>query len=94
MIRTVRVPGGRQQNGRLSYHPDSGKPAALKGGSCSKETRSGILCQDTGRHGRVSLLLRYPGLAPLTVPAHKPIKAVYVRRFLDLMTLTGKNDDA
>ena len=34
------------------------------------------------------------GFAPLTVPAHKPIKPIYVLRFLDLIErVGGENGD-
>jgi len=52
--------------------------------------RKGI---DWRQPGTSHVTFSYPGIVPLTVPAHKPVKAVYVKRFLDLMTLTGKNDD-
>ena len=32
----------------------------------------------------------YPGLPPLTVPAHKPIKPIYVMRFVALLDSIGE----
>ena len=34
-----------------------------------------------------------PGVRPRTVPAHKPIKAAFIRRFLELIDQAGENDD-
>ncbi len=52
--------------------------------------RKGI---DWRQPGTSHVTFSYPGIAPLTVPAHKPVKAVYVKRFLDLMALTEKDDN-
>ncbi|HEV2675664.1 MAG TPA: hypothetical protein VGV37_14060 [Aliidongia sp.] len=34
-----------------------------------------------------------PGTAPLTVPAHKPIKPIYVIRFIALIDLVGDHHE-
>jgi hypothetical protein len=34
------------------------------------------------------------GLEPVTVPAHKPVKPIYVRRFLALIDKIGEHHDA
>lgn len=36
----------------------------------------------------------YPSLPPLTVPAHKPIKPVYVIKFIALIDAIGDQNDA
>ncbi|MCY4218944.1 MAG: hypothetical protein OXE56_06705 [Gammaproteobacteria bacterium] len=45
---------------------------------------------DRCQPGTSHVPFNYSSIAPLTVPAHKPVKAVYIKRFLELMTLTGK----
>lgn len=52
--------------------------------------RKGI---DWRQPGTSHVTFSYPGLIPLTVPAHKPIKPVYVRRFLELIDQIGVQDD-
>jgi hypothetical protein len=32
-------------------------------------------------------------MPPLTVPAHKPIKPIYVMRFVDLLETIGERND-
>lgn len=44
--------------------------------------RSGI---DYRQPGTSHCTFSRPGLNPLTVPAHKPIKPIYVRRFLQMI---------
>jgi len=49
---------------------------------------------DWRQPGTSHVTFSYPGLAPLTVPAHKPIKAIYIKRFIELITRAGdKNDE-
>lgn len=50
-----------------------------------------------GRHGldwrqpgTSHVTFSYPGLQPLTVPAHKPIKPIYVMRFVALLENIGE----
>ena len=52
-----------------------------------------------GRHGvdwrqpgTSHVTFSYPGLPPLTVPAHKPIKPIYVTKFLALLDALGATD--
>ncbi|MCY4275301.1 MAG: hypothetical protein OXE41_07910 [Gammaproteobacteria bacterium] len=45
---------------------------------------------DRCQPGTSHVPFNYSSIAPLTVPAHKPVKAVYIKRFLELMTLTEK----
>lgn len=52
--------------------------------------RNGI---DWRQPGTSHVTFTYPGVTPLTVPAHKPIKAVYIKRFLELIDRAGENDD-
>ena len=53
--------------------------------------RSGI---DWRQPGTSHVTFSYPGVEPLTVPSHKPIKPIYVKRFLDLIDRVGeKNED-
>jgi len=40
---------------------------------------------DYRQPGTSHVTFSYPGLIPLTVPAHKPVKPVYVIKFLKLL---------
>lgn len=40
---------------------------------------------DWRQPGTSHVTFSYPGVLPLTVPAHKPVKPIYVKRFLDLL---------
>ena len=40
---------------------------------------------DYRQPGTSHVTFSYPGLSPLSVPAHKPIKPVYIRLFLELL---------
>lgn len=51
--------------------------------------RKGI---DWRQPGTSHVTFSYPGRALLTVPAHKPVKPIYVKRFLDLLDSVGDND--
>ncbi len=51
--------------------------------------RKGI---DWRQPGTSHVTFSYPGIVPLTVPAHKPVKPVYVKRFLDLVDGVGDDD--
>ena len=48
---------------------------------------------DWRQPGTSHVTFTYPGVMPLTGPAHKPIKAVYIKRFLELINRAGENDD-
>lgn len=51
--------------------------------------RKGI---DWRQPGTSHVTFSYPGLTPLTVPAHKPVKPLYVKRFLELLDRIGEED--
>ena len=49
---------------------------------------------DWRQPGTSHVTFSHPGLPPLTVPAHKPIKPIYIMRFLALLdTLEERHDD-
>jgi hypothetical protein len=48
---------------------------------------------DWRQPGTSHVTFSYPGLPPLTVPAHKPIKAVYGMRFLALIASMSEDHD-
>ncbi|KXF76862.1 hypothetical protein ATN84_12675 [Paramesorhizobium deserti] len=52
-------------------------------------SRKGI---DWRQPGTSHVTFSYPGHVPLTVPAHKPIKPVYVKKFLELIDRAGEDD--
>ena len=56
----------------------------------SQALRNGI---DWRQPGTSHVTFSHPGAMPLTVPAHKPIKAVYIKRFIELIDRVGENDD-
>ena len=39
--------------------------------------------------GTSHVTFSYLGVAPLTVPSHKPIKPIYVKRFLEMLDQIG-----
>ncbi|WP_442579029.1 hypothetical protein ACSBOB_26455 [Mesorhizobium sp. ASY16-5R] len=43
--------------------------------------------------GTSHVTFSYPGLTPLTVPAHKPVKPIYIMRFVALLDRIGVADD-
>ena len=43
--------------------------------------------------GTSHVTFSFPGLMPLTVPAHRPVKPIYVTRFLALLDSIGEQDD-
>lgn len=45
---------------------------------------------DWRQPGTSHVTFSFPGMEPLTVPAHKPIKPVYVTRFLGLIDAIGR----
>jgi len=47
---------------------------------------------DWRQPGTSHVTFSYPGLAPLTVPSHKPVKPIYVMRFLDLLDSVGEGN--
>lgn len=46
---------------------------------------------DWRQPGTSHVTFSYPGVVPLTVPAHKPVKPIYVKRFLELLDRTGED---
>lgn len=48
---------------------------------------------DWRQPGTSHVTFSYPGRPPLTVPAHKPIKPIYVMRFVDLLETIGERND-
>ena len=72
---------------RMQNNPrDDGSIDELK----TLATRKGI---DWWQPGTSHVTFTYPGVMPLTVPAHKPVTAVYIKRFLELIDRAGENDD-
>lgn len=47
---------------------------------------------DWRQPGTSHVTFSYPGLVPLTVPAHKPVKPIYVKRFLELIDRIGEDN--
>ncbi len=48
---------------------------------------------DHRQPGTSHVTFSYPGLLPVSVPAHKPIKPIYVQRFLNLLDqIEGASD--
>lgn len=45
------------------------------------------------QHGTSHVVFRHDLAGRLTVPAHRPIKPVYVRMFVDFLGLTGEQDE-
>ena len=52
--------------------------------------RNGI---DWRQPGTSHVTFSYPGLLPLTVPARKPVKPIYIKRFLQLIDSMEENDE-
>ena len=48
---------------------------------------------DWRQPGTSHVTFSFPGLAPLSVPAHKPIKPIYVTRFVALIDSIGASDE-
>ena len=48
---------------------------------------------DHRQPGTSHVTFSYPGASPLPVPAHKPIKPVYIRLFLELLDKVEDLDD-
>jgi hypothetical protein len=48
---------------------------------------------DHDQHGTSHAVFRHPNAGRLSVPAHRPIKAVYVRLFVDLAGRAGENNE-
>lgn len=53
-------------------------------------SRNGV---DWRQPGTSHVTFSYPGLVPLTVPSHKPIKPIYVKRFLELIDRIGDTNE-
>lgn len=70
----------RMRNNPLDWSIDDLKTLAC---------RRGI---DWRQPGTSHVTFSYPGLTPLTVPAHKPVKPIYVKRFLELLDRIGEED--
>jgi hypothetical protein len=45
------------------------------------------------QHGTSHVVFRHANAGRLSVPAHRPIKPVYVRLFVDLVDRTGENNE-
>jgi hypothetical protein len=48
---------------------------------------------DHDQHGTSHVVFRHANAGRLSVPAHRPIKPVYVRLFVDLVDRTGENNE-
>lgn len=44
-------------------------------------------------HGTSHVVFRHPAAGRLSVPAHRPIKPVYVRMFVEFVDRTGEQDE-
>ena len=51
--------------------------------------RNGI---DWRQPGTSHVTFSYPGLLPVTIPAHKPIKPIYIKLFLELIDSMEEHD--
>lgn len=47
---------------------------------------------DWRQPGTSHVTFSYTGLTPVTVPAHKPVKPIYITRFLALLDSIGVDD--
>ncbi len=52
--------------------------------------RNGI---DWRQPGTSHVTFKYPGLAPVIIPAHKTIDPVYLKQFLKMIDSIGKTND-
>ena len=68
---------------RMRNNPRGWSIADLK----ALATRFGI---DWRQPGTSHVTFSYPGTQPLTVPARKPVKPIYVARFLELLERIGE----
>jgi hypothetical protein len=48
---------------------------------------------DHDQHGTSHVVFRHSVAGRLSVPAHRPIKPVYVRMFVDFVDRTGEQDE-
>lgn len=48
---------------------------------------------DWRQPGTSHVTFSFPGLQPLTVPSHKPLKPIYVKKFLMLIDAIGDKHD-
>ena len=48
---------------------------------------------DWRQPGTSHVTFSYPGLIPLSVPAHRPVKPYYVKRFVELIDAVRARDD-
>ena len=48
---------------------------------------------DQDQHGTSHVIFRHPTAGRLSVPAHRPIKAVYVRLFVEFISTLGENNE-
>jgi hypothetical protein len=48
---------------------------------------------DWRQPGTSHVTFSFPGLTPLTVPAHRPVKPYYVKRFIELIDAVRAKDD-
>ena len=45
------------------------------------------------QHGTSQVVFRHPVAGQLTVPAHRPIKPVYIRMFVEFVSRAGEQDE-
>ena len=81
MSKAQELIAGTRNNSRDVWSIDDLKTQAVRNGIAWRQP------------GTSHVTFSYPGVTPLTVPAQKPIKAVYLRRFLELIDRVGENDD-
>lgn len=48
---------------------------------------------DWRQPGTSHVTFSFPGRSPVTVPAHKPVKPVYIKKFLALLDAIGAKDE-
>ena len=48
---------------------------------------------DHDQHGTSHVIFRHAAAGRLSVPAHRPIKPVYVRMFLDFISILGEKHE-
>ena len=48
---------------------------------------------DYDQHGTSHAVFRHPSAGRLSVPAHRPIKPVYVRLFVDFVSRAGETNE-
>lgn len=71
---------------RMRNNPKGWSIAELK----TMASRHGV---EWRQPGTSHVTFSYPNVVPLTVPAHKPVKPIYIKRFLEMIDLTGGESD-